>query len=367
MSDQNFNYGTWDTSKPKVEGYSHELISPDSKNIMDQTNLEELQAVEFPGIDTMYAALYKNVETIPDKPFLGTRVGNEYQWLSWKEVADLSSNFSYGMRSLNLVPEVEGEGKMWRFLGIKSKNRKEWYICELGAVHQNVAIVGFYDTLGVEASLYMFDQTELTTMALSAYVVDKLANMKRDDSAKDQLMKRVTNLIVFESDFKTNESYKTSLQNAESAGFTVYCLDEVIEAGRNAIPADKEHVKPKGEDVYMLGYTSGTTGNPKGVEVRHNSPFGTAIATNVRFGSQRWTQEDSYISFLPSSHIFEQMLFIQAIISGSKIGFYSGDPTKLFGDMAILKPTFFASVPRIYNKIFGAIQAKFAAETGFRA
>ena len=118
-----------------MAGYSHELISPDTKNIMDQTNLEELQAVEHPGIDTMYAALYKNVETIPDKPFLGTRVGNEYQWLSWKEVADLAANFSYGMRSLNLVPEVEGEGKLWRFLGIQSKNRKEWYISELGATH----------------------------------------------------------------------------------------------------------------------------------------------------------------------------------------------------------------------------------------
>ena len=60
------------------------------------------------------------------------------------------------------------------------------------------------------------------------------------------------------------------------------------------------------------------------------------------------------------------MLFVQAILSGSKVGLYSGDPAKLFEDMAILKPTFLASVPRIYNKIFGAIQAKFAAETGMR-
>ena len=61
------------------------------------------------------------------------------------------------------------------------------------------------------------------------------------------------------------------------------------------------------------------------------------------------------------------MLFALAVVSASKIGFYSGDPLKLFEDMGVLKPTFFASVPRIYNKIFGAIQGKFAAETGSRA
>jgi long-subunit acyl-CoA synthetase (AMP-forming) len=121
-------------------------------------------------------------------------------------------------------------------------------------------------------------------MAVSAACVDKLANMKREDATKGKLMRRVENLIVFESDFKTNEAYKASLENAVSAGFTVHCFDAVIEAGRNASPADKVVMKPKGEDVYMLGYTSGTTGNPKGVKVRHNSPLGTAIATNVRFG-----------------------------------------------------------------------------------
>lgn len=46
-----------------------------------------------------------------------------------QEIYDVSKYFGAGLMALNLIPEVEGEGKKWRFLGIQSKNRKEWNLC----------------------------------------------------------------------------------------------------------------------------------------------------------------------------------------------------------------------------------------------
>lgn len=130
-----FNYGYWRTDKEKEPGFSHELISCDSKNILDQTDLDTLEVLPHPGVDTLFKAMARNLERIPNKPWLGTRVGDKYEWITWKEAMDLSQNLSYGMMELGLAPEVEGEGKTWRFMGIQSKNRKEWVLTHAADIH----------------------------------------------------------------------------------------------------------------------------------------------------------------------------------------------------------------------------------------
>jgi len=64
---------------------------------------------------------------------------------------------------------------------------------------------------------------------------------------------------------------------------------------------------------------------------------------------------DTYISYLPFSHSFEQAVFGLSAIYGMKCGFFAGNTLKLTEDMQILKPTFFPSVPRLFNKIFGTL------------
>jgi long-chain acyl-CoA synthetase len=64
---------------------------------------------------------------------------------------------------------------------------------------------------------------------------------------------------------------------------------------------------------------------------------------------------DTHISYLPLPHIFERCIIWLAVISRSRIVFYKGDPLKLGEDFQIVKPTVIFSVPRIYNKFYGAI------------
>ena len=70
------------------------------------------------------------------------------------------------------------------------------------------------------------------------------------------------------------------------------------------------------------------------------------------------------LSYLPYPHSFEQVLTTFAILSGARIGYYQGDPLKLTEDAALLKPAIFASVPRLYNRIYSKIKDRFDSLTG---
>jgi hypothetical protein len=65
---------------------------------------------------------------IPTHECFGTKRGNKYEWMTVKEVCDTALELASGCMALDLVPEVQAEGTTFRFIGIQSKNRKEWYL-----------------------------------------------------------------------------------------------------------------------------------------------------------------------------------------------------------------------------------------------
>lgn len=77
------------------------------------------------------------------------------------QVKKAANNFAAGIAKLGLITTMEAEGKKWRFLGIQSKNRKEWAIIHLSNMYNNTTTIALYDTLGVGASRYILDQTQL--------------------------------------------------------------------------------------------------------------------------------------------------------------------------------------------------------------
>ena len=111
----------------------------------------------------------------------------------------------------------------------------------------------------------------------------------------------------------------------------------------------------------MLNYTSGTTGDPKGVKV---TQWGTLIDAYMGVVFAEADQDSVSISYLPSPHGFDQVLFALMLIVGGKVGYFQGDPLKLTEDCGVLQPTIFPSVPRLYNKIFAKIKTAFDSATG---
>ena len=101
-----YAYGTWRDDKETEPGFSRELISADFKYIQDQTTVDELHALAYPGIDTVYKAMQRNVRRTPNETWLGTRVADSYEWLSWRDVAESAENIGYGLKELDLIPEM---------------------------------------------------------------------------------------------------------------------------------------------------------------------------------------------------------------------------------------------------------------------
>jgi long-chain acyl-CoA synthetase len=106
----------------------------------------------------------------------------------------------------------------------------------------------------------------------------------------------------------------------------------------------------------LFSYTSGTTGDSKGVKITHKNLMGSSLSL---MSYVRFTPADAVISYLPYPHVYEQMHLYNAVaLSGAKVGFYSGNPANLIADVATLKPTYLPAVPRVWNKIYSMVSAK---------
>ena len=90
----------------------------------------------------------------------------------------MCQSLAKGLKILNLCPEVEGEGKMWKFLGIWAKNRMEWTISLLAAMYYNITAVGFFDAMSPEQVEFIFNQTEMCTVICTADYAKKIVGMK---------------------------------------------------------------------------------------------------------------------------------------------------------------------------------------------
>ena len=219
-------YATWRTDKEKEPGFSHELISIDSKNILNQTDLDTLEAVPFEGVDTIVKAIERNLQKSPNENWLGTRKEKAYVWTSYKDAVEKAKTISLGFKALELIPDIEGEnGNTWKFMGIQAKNREEWAMVHVANMYQGATTIAFYDTLGPDATKYIINQTKVTTMSVSNNYVKVLSNLKKADAEADNNMESLANLVSFED--VSDEDKKL----AEEAGLKVYTLAEVIAEG----------------------------------------------------------------------------------------------------------------------------------------
>lgn len=103
-------------------------------------------------------------------------------------------------------------------------------------------------------------------------------------------------------------------------------------------------------------YTSGTTSRPKGVMISHENVV--AVVCAVVEIIPGLCNKDSYFSYLPLAHILERAAEASMFNRGASIGFFQGDIRKLTEDVSLWKPTIYAGVPKVYQRIMNTIQSK---------
>lgn len=229
----------------------------------------ELRTTMHLGLKTMWEAFEHNLKVgRAKKNFVGyrkkiskTELEKKYTWVTYEEGNRKILNFCRGLNVLDLCPniEIENEGT-YRLLGIYSKNRPEWLYSYFGAVRDSITIVTVYDTLGDVALEYIFNQTKLKTIVAEAKVLKKLLNL-----AKNGKTGQIKNIIVLDK----NEDEETC-EELKKLEFNILSWEDVAKEGEEKGKDIELHL-PGPDTISTINYTSGTTGNPKGAKVSHNS------------------------------------------------------------------------------------------------
>jgi long-chain acyl-CoA synthetase len=263
--------------------------------------------------------------------------GTGWQSLTWKQARQRVLEAAAGFAAVGLAP---GERVV-----LMLPNRAEHVLADLAAVHAGGVGATLYATLAPEQIAYVAADCNARIA-----VLDGAAELDRWQPILDQLP-GITRVIVRD-------------RSACPAGEMFMTWDDLVALGRERLAAQPGEITArvaaiKPDDPAALLYTSGTTGNPKGVLLTHRNilfEIVAADATDVVSQGVRW------VSYLPLAHIAERMFSIYLPLHLAGHVHFCPDATRLVQVIGQVRPTAFFGVPRVWEKIRAGIQALLTAE-----
>ena len=139
-------------------------------------------------------------------------------------------------------------------------------------------------------------------------------------------------------------------QFAADFGVTLHYIRDVEDLGKKH---PRPYNPPSPDDIVTVNYTSGTTGDPKGVVLTHRN---AVAATSSSLLLMQQTNDDVVCSFLPLAHIYQRLGEHGALWAGAGIGYFHGEINEIVEDLKLIRPTAFSGVPRLYNRIGAGIK-----------
>ncbi|KAF3779723.1 Long chain acyl-CoA synthetase 4, partial [Nymphaea thermarum] len=298
-----------------------------------------------PGLESCWDVFRVSVQRNPQNPMLGRREivdgkPGKYVWMTYQEVYDIVMKVGLSIRSCG----VEPGGRC----GIYGANCPEWLMSMEACNAHGIYCVPLYDTLGAGAVEFIVCHAEVSI----AFVEEKkIAEMLKILSNSSKFLKALVSFGKF-----TNEQR----EDVEKFGLAAYSWDEFLLLG------DKKQFdfpSPKKDDICTIMYTSGTTGDPKGVLLSNKSivTLISGVERLLECVNEELTNKDVYLSYLPLAHIFDRVIEELFIWKGASIGFWQGDVKLLVEDIGELKPTIFCGVPRVLDRIYSGLMQRISS------
>ncbi|KAL7869274.1 hypothetical protein AOLI_G00132620 [Acnodon oligacanthus] len=296
---------------------------------------------------TLYEVFQRGLHISGNGPCLGYRkAGKPYQWLKYKQVSDRAEFLGSGLLHRGLKPSPD------TFIGIFAQNRPEWIISELACYTYSMVAVPLYDTLGPEALVFIINRANISTV-----LCDKQNKAETLLTNCEKSLTPVLKTIIIMDPFDADLA-----ERASKCGVEVLSLKDVEALGKDNLG---KPMPPKPEDLSIVCFTSGTTGDPKGAMLTHENVVADAASFVKSFESAFIPlPTDVSISFLPLAHMFERVVQTALYGAGGRVGFFQGDIRLLPDDMKTLQPTVFPVVPRLLNRVYDRVQS--GAQTPFK-
>lgn len=283
------------------------------------------------------ALFHSRVLQTPNSEAFRFPMGGRWESLTWQQTRDRVQDISGGLLALGLQTEER--------CAILAGTCIDWVLADMGILCAGGATTTIYPSNTPPECAYILKDSG--TRFVFAESDDQVAKLQQVRSEIPQVEK----VIVFEGTPSEDE--------------WVITLEQLSQKGRGQFlsvsfeDVTKEVTKDK---LATLIYTSGTTGNPKGVELLHDcwlyESEGIAALNLIRY-------EDLQYLWLPLAHSFGKVLQMAQL----RIGFATaidGRPDKLVDNLSVIKPTFVAAVPRIFEKIYAKMVSGAKEKGGWR-
>jgi len=277
----------------------------------------------------------KRIQLNPDQTAYLAKKNGVYQSVPWKEVHARILGIYHFYKKMNI--------KAGDRVAILSNTRPEWLIADLANLCSGVVTVPIYQSNTAEDVAYLLDHSE------SKLVFAEDEAMIKKLEAAFNLKKLSIPVVSF--------SYPVSpINETPPLFFEEFAAPLSNKTVEEEFKKNADSILP--ENVASIVYTSGTTGQPKGVVLTHFNFLAElrAIIQNFTF-----TAEDTTLAFLPFAHILGRVESLLPLISGTTLAFAENLNT-LPQNLTEVKPTVLVSVPRIYEKIYTKIQSEVASQ-----
>ncbi|TRY61989.1 hypothetical protein TCAL_10712 [Tigriopus californicus] len=233
-------------------------------------------------------------------------------------------------------------------VGILGNNCPEWMIASVASIVSGGLSCGMYTTSSKQTVQFIADNVPVTILVIENQAFLNQILLGRNLTEVFPTVKKVILMEGAPNSSQHSSSFVLSWQQMLEVGRT--------ESGSNLASVEKHH---RANEACLIIYTSGTTGEPKGAMISHDNIVWSCKIVQEHFS---WHQED-VLSYLPLSHVSGLMVDCYLTwSSGSTI--YFGDKNVLKGTLPRflqdVRPTRFLGVPRVWEKIGVAIQAKAA-------
>ncbi|WP_409483365.1 AMP-dependent synthetase/ligase [Arsenicicoccus dermatophilus] len=291
------------------------------------------EAVDWPVIEGRAESIghlfRERVASDATRPAFQHLRGDELITLTWQEVKNRAWELAAGLLDLGLEHEDR--------VAIASTTRLEWALADLAVMCSGTATTTVYPTTSAaDVAFILADSGSTVVFAEDDTQVAKLREHRAD-------LPDVRQVVTFEG---------------EADGDWVLTLDQLAARGRQALARDPQLVdravdETRREHLATLIYTSGTTGRPKGAMLTHDSLVyeGACVDAVHLLG-----REDVQLLWLPLSHVFGKLMLSLAY----QVGFVTaidGRVDRIVATMEVVRPTFMAAAPRIFEKAHAAISA----------
>ncbi|GIX63542.1 long-chain acyl-CoA synthetase, putative [Babesia caballi] len=317
---------------------------------------DTMDAVAFPErFQTSFDILREAASQYPDRDHLGKRektvkangevTFGEYRWtsLSYSVTTAMIIGTALISEPRLLLSTVVNDIylKEAKFLGIWAANCPYWLLTDYASIAYGLVTVPLYESMGDEALLKIFEETQLRTVCIDTAKLPILTRLR------DKLP-MVRRLILFDAPSEEDKKILKSLCRS------YVLMDDLIKKYSDKVV---EPPRRKRGDVATVIYTSGTSGIPKGAVHTNLSLialFPRLMSTGNRMNSHVGLTN---LSYLPLSHVYQR--FVEHFIVGhlGRIGYYCGNVRNLVSDMQALKPTMVAGVPRVFSKFLDRINS----------